>query len=380
MKPNGTDSITRRKADHISINLEQDVQAREVNTGFEHYRFVHTALPEVDLDDVDTSTTFLGHALKGPLLISSMTGGVDRGQRINRNLALAARDLGVAMAVGSQRAALEDPDLRATFAIREHAPDILLFANFGAVQLNYGYTVDHCRRAVEMIDANALILHLNPLQEALQRDGNRDFSSLLPKIHDVCQAVEVPVIVKEVGNGISGPVARQLVDAGVSVIDVSGAGGTSWSAVEHHRANTERARRLSTTFVDWGIPTATSLLMAREAVPDTPVIASGGIRTGLDAAKALALGADLAGVAGPLLKAADQDADRTRATLSLLLDEVRLAMFLTGSQTISDLKTSARMISNDPWQRTDRGVQGHPAVSQLDPVGPRHTIREATNG
>lgn len=380
MKPNGTDNITRRKADHISINLEQDVQAREVHTGFEHYRFVHTAIPELDLDEVDTSTTFLGHALGGPLLISSMTGGVDRGRAINRNLALAAQDLGVAMAVGSQRAALEDPDLRATFAIREYAPDILLFANIGAVQLNYGYTADHCRRAVEMIDANALILHLNPLQEALQRDGNRDFSSLLSKIHDVCRALEVPVIVKEVGNGISGPVARQLVDAGVSVIDVSGAGGTSWSAVEHHRATTERNRRLSSTFVDWGIPTATSLLMTRAAVPDTPVIASGGIRTGLDAAKALALGADLAGIAGPLLKAADQDAERTRETLSFLLDEVRLAMFLTGAQTVRNLKTSARLISNDPWHLADRGAQGHPAVNHLEPVAPRHTIREATNG
>lgn len=371
MNPNGTDSTTRRKADHISINLEQDVQAHEVLTGFEHYRFMHTALPELDLDRVDTGTTFLGHRLDAPILISSMTGGVDRGRRINRNLALAARELGVAMAVGSQRAGLEDPDLRASYAVREHAPDILLFANLGAVQLNYGYTVDHCRRAVEMIRADALILHLNPLQEALQRDGNRNFSSLLSKIRDVCRALEVPVIVKEVGNGISGPVARQLVEAGVSVIDISGAGGTSWSAVEHHRARSDHTRRLSATFVDWGIPTATSLRMARAAAPDTPIIASGGIRTGLDAAKALALGADLAGVAGPLLKAADQDVVSTIALLSTIIEEIRLAMFLTGSDTVAALRARALLLAPDQWQ---------PHASLTEPATDQHETRAGTNG
>lgn len=352
MTPNGSDNIAQRKADHISINLEQDVQAREVRTGFEQVRFLHTALPELDLDAVDPSTTFLGHALGAPVLISSMTGGVERGQRINRNLALVAQDLGVAMGVGSQRAALEDPVRAAAFSIREHAPDILLFANLGAVQLNYGYTVDHCRRAVEMIGANALMLHLNPLQEALQWDGNRDFSGLLGKIADVAAALEVPVVVKEVGNGISGPVARQLIDAGVSAIDTSGAGGTSWSAVEHHRAITDRARRLSTTFVDWGIPTADSLRMVREVSTDIPLIASGGMRTGLDAAKAIALGANLAGFAGPLLRAADIGENETRQILTTLIEELRLAMFLTGSRRIDDLRTAPLVTSHEAPTRT----------------------------
>lgn len=345
MSPEGTDSIPQRKLDHISINLEQDVQAREVRTGFEHYHFVHAALPELDLGQVDPATTVLGHRLNAPILISSMTGGVARGQKINQHLARAAQALGCAMGVGSQRAAIENPSLAREYRLREHAPDVLLFANLGAVQLNYGYGIDECQRAVEMIGADALMLHLNPLQEALQRAGNTDFSGLLLKIEAICTALDVPVVVKEVGCGISTNVARQLAAAGVAAIDVSGAGGTSWSAVEHHRAESALARRLSTTFVDWGIPTATSLLMAREGAPHLPLFASGGMRTGLDAAKSIALGASLAGFAGPLLKAASVGEEETLEMLTALIEEIRLAMFLTGSRTIDDLK-SAPMLAN----------------------------------
>ncbi|MFN3929561.1 MAG: type 2 isopentenyl-diphosphate Delta-isomerase, partial [Thermoflexus sp.] len=224
--------ISQRKADHIRINLEEDVSFGQLTTGFERLRFVHRALPELDLQEVDLSTTFFGKTLKAPLLISSMTGGTEEAGRINRNLAEAAQARGIAMGLGSMRAALERPELLPTFQVRRYAPDILLFANLGAVQLNYGYTVDHCRRAVELVKADALILHLNPLQEALQPEGDTNFAGLLRKIEAVCKALPVPVVVKEVGWGISEEVARLLADAGVAAIDVAGAGGTSWSQVE----------------------------------------------------------------------------------------------------------------------------------------------------
>lgn len=337
-------TIEQRKGDHIQINLDQDVQAREIETGFERYRFVHSALPELNLDKVDLSTTFLNRVVDAPILISSMTGGFERGGEINQRLAIAAQTLGCALGVGSQRVAIEDSSRAEFFSVRRYAPDVVLFANLGAVQLNYGYGVDECRRAVEMIDADALILHLNSLQEALQPEGNRDFSALLSKIAIVCTSLDVPVIVKEVGCGLSARDARRLVDAGVSAIDVSGAGGTSWSAVEHHRAKTSVARRLSSTFVDWGIPTAISLSMARRGAPGTPIIASGGLRTGLDAAKAIALGADLAGFAGPLLRAAAVSQEETIDSLTVLIGELRLAMFCTGSETIADLKRAEVLI------------------------------------
>ena len=328
----------QRKRDHIRINLEQDVGAVETTTGFERYQLVHAALPELDLRDIDPSTVFLGHNLAAPILISSMTGGVERGAEITRRLARAAQALGCAIGVGSQRAGLEDPSLAGHFAVRDVAPDVLLFANLGAVQLNYGFGPGECRRAVEMIEADALFLHLNPLQEALQPEGNRDFSGLLRKIEAVCTLSDVPVVVKEVGCGISTAVAAQLASIGVAAIDVSGAGGTSWSAVEHHRATTVLGRRLSETFVDWGIPTAVSLRMAREGAPHLPLIASGGLRTGLDAAKAIALGAGLAGFAGPLLKAAATGEHETFTLLTALIEEVRLAMFCSGAATIPELQ------------------------------------------
>ncbi len=335
--------IERRKLDHLEINLERDVQARETSTGFERYHFVHAALPELALDDVDLRTNFLGHPLRAPILVSSMTGGVERGWEVNRRLAEAAQALGCAMGVGSQRAAIDDPTLARYYAVRDIAPDILLFANLGAVQLNYGYGPEECKRAVAMIGADGLILHLNPLQEALQAEGNHDFSGLLAKIAAVCSACDFPIIVKEVGCGISGVLARRLTDAGVAAIDVSGAGGTSWSAVEHHRAASSLGLRLSTTFREWGIPTATSLTMARHGAPELPIIASGGLRTGLDAAKAIAFGADLAGFAGPLLQAAAVDAATAHELLEALIAELRLAMFCAGAGTISGLHQAPLM-------------------------------------
>ncbi|HEX5962582.1 MAG TPA: type 2 isopentenyl-diphosphate Delta-isomerase [Gemmatimonadales bacterium] len=328
----------QRKVEHIRINLEEDVQSKGISSGLDRYRLVHMALPELNLKEVDTATTFLGHRLRAPVLVSCMTGGVERGREINQRLARAAQAHGCAMGVGSQRAAIEDPALAPLFRVRDVAPDILLLANLGAAQLNYGYGIDHCRRAVAMIDADALALHLNPLQEALQPDGNVNFSGLLSRIERVCRALEVPVIVKEVGWGISAPVARQLAEVGVAAIDVAGAGGTSWSEVEHHRAPTPLRRRISGTFIAWGIPTAESLLMARQGAPGLPLIASGGLRHGIDAAKTIALGADLAGFASPLLKAAAESEDAVNELMSGLIEELRISMFCCGVRDLAGLR------------------------------------------
>lgn len=327
-----------RKAEHIQINLEHDVSAKGVTSGLERYRFAHTALPELDLREVDTCCAFLGRELRAPILVSCMTGGVPQALEINERLARAAEALGCAMGVGSQRAAIEDPALVRHFQVRDAAPGVLLLANLGAVQLNYGYDVDQCRRAVEMIGADALVLHLNPLQEAVQPEGNTDFSGLLAKIAAVCEALETPVIVKEVGWGISETVARGLAEAGVAAIDIAGAGGTSWSEVERHRASTALRRRISGAFAGWGLPTADSLLMARAGAPDTPLIASGGLRTGIDAAKCIALGADLAGFAAPLLKAAAQSGEAAHDMLLALIEELRISMFATGARDLAALK------------------------------------------
>lgn len=328
----------RRKDDHLRINLEEAVQFPRLTTGLERLRFMHQALPELDLGDVRTDTVFLGKRLSAPLLISSMTGGTERAQAINRTLAEAAQDAGIAMGLGSQRAALEDPSLAPTFQVREVAPDILLFANLGAVQLNYGYGVDECRRAVDLIQADALVLHFNALQEAVQPEGDGNFAGLLARVADVCRAVGVPVIAKEVGWGFSPQAARQLADAGVAAIDVAGSGGTSWTEVEYHRAPDAHHANVARAFADWGIPTADAIRYVREAAPDLPVIASGGLRDGVEVAKCLALGADLGGLAGPFLKAAAESVEAVRRTIWELQTELRIAMFASGAADISTLK------------------------------------------
>jgi isopentenyl-diphosphate delta-isomerase len=336
-------TIEERKADHLRLNLEEEVQFREVTTGLERYRFQHQALPEIDLAAVDLSTTFLGKQLRYPFLISSMTGGTGEALRINLNLAQAAQACGMAMGVGSQRAAIEDWSLAETFQVRPAAPDILLLANLGAVQLNYGYTVGHCRLAVEMIQADALILHLNPLQEALQPEGNGDFCRLWDKIAAVCQALPVPVVVKEIGAGLSGQVVRQLADVGVAAVDVAGAGGTSWSRVEMYRARTDRDRRVAAQFIDWGIPTAEAIRQARQSVPDLPLIASGGIYSGLEAAKAIALGADVVAMARPFLKAAAISAEAVAEAAEELAQTLRVAMFCIGASNLAALKNTPHL-------------------------------------
>jgi len=331
---------SRRKEEHLRVNLEHNVQFQEVDTGLDDYQFIHQALPELDLADVCLSTTLFGKRLQAPLIISSMVGGIEAAGRINRDLAQAAQAMGVAMGVGSQRTAIEDREVVPTYQVRDIAPDILLFANLGAVQLNYGYGVEECCRAVDMIGADGLILHLNPLQEALQHDGNTDFAGLLGKIERVCHEFPVPVIVKEVGWGISEGVARRLAEVGVAGIDVAGAGGTSWSEVERYRAHAKSGNNIAATFASWGIPTAESIEMARRGSPQTTVIASGGIRNGLDVAKAIALGADAAGIAAPLLKAANSSAETAMAAIQEVIGGLRISMFCIGAGSIGELKNS----------------------------------------
>jgi isopentenyl-diphosphate delta-isomerase len=330
--------IDRRKADHIKINLEQDVRSG-LTSGLERYHFVHEALPELDLEAVDTTLNLFGKKLKAPILISSMTGGTEESKKINRHLAEAAQTVGVAMGVGSQRAALENPNLDETFSIaRQVAPDILLFANLGAVQLNYGYSLSECRRAVDMLEADALCLHLNPLQEAVQESGNTNFAGLAKKIEIICKKIEVPVIVKEVGWGISGKTAMILAECGVAAIDIAGAGGTSWSQVEMHRAPDERTRQLAKTFINWGIPTTESILIVKKVVPAMLVFASGGLKDGLDITKCIALGATLGGMAGAFLKAAAASAEKTIEMLQLTKRQIEVTMFACGTVMLHGLE------------------------------------------
>ncbi len=331
-----------RKVDHIRINLEEDVAGKGITTGLERYRFEHQALPELDLDDVDTGTRFLGHTLRLPLLISSMTGGVPEGGRINRNLARAAQARGVAMGLGSGRIALEDAAARAHFQVRRYAPDALLFANLGAVQLLYGYDARRCRDLVRALEADALILHLNPLQEAVQPEGDTRFAGLLERIGAVCAGLDVPVVVKEVGWGISGDTVRRLGEVGVAAVDVAGAGGTSWSEVERRRGDGRQAA-IAAAFAGWGIPTADALVAARHAAPDLPIVASGGVRDGVEAAMCLALGADLVGLASPLLKAAARGPDEALEALDILGAQLRIAMFGIGARDIAALRSTTRL-------------------------------------
>ena len=356
----------RRKMDHVQVALHEDVEFHTVTTGFERYSLPYEALPEIDRRDVDTSTTLLGKWLSMPLVISSMTGGTDEGRGFNRLFAEAAQEFGIAMGVGSQRVAIEDARLADTFHVRDIAPDILLFANLGAIQLNNGCGVDSCARAVEMIGADALMLHINPLQECVQPGGNTNFRDLARRIGEVCRALEVPVLVKEVGHGISARTAELLADAGVAGIDVAGAGGTSWAKVESHRARathsqssrsghasvpassgSSRSGRASVpawgvtpgeTLGEWGIPTVDSLLAAREAAPGKLLIASGGVRSGEDIAKSIALGANAAGIALPLLRCAALSREALHDRIAQLRDELAAVMFCAGARTIEELR------------------------------------------
>jgi isopentenyl-diphosphate delta-isomerase len=321
-----------RKAEHIRLALEPRMQGD--GNHFAEWEFEHRALPEIDFDEIDTSVEFLGKRLAAPLLVSCMTGGTAIAGDINRNLAAGAEAEGVAVGVGSQRKALEDPAKADTFRVRDVAPTVPLLANLGAVQLNYGVGLPECRRAVEMIGADALVFHLNPLQEAIQPEGDRNFAGLLPKMGEVARGLAVPVIAKEVGSGISGQVAQQLARYGIRIIDTAGAGGTSWARIEAARAGDAA---LGEVFAGWGVPTPVAI---RElaAIGGLTVIGSGGLRTGIDVAKALALGANLAGMAYQFLEAATRSPEHVAERIRRIVQELKITMFCIGARTIPELK------------------------------------------
>jgi isopentenyl-diphosphate delta-isomerase len=321
-----------RKAEHIALALEERMQLRA--NFFAQYFFEHQALPEIDFDEIDLSVEFLGRRLAAPLLISCMTGGTEEATRINRNLAAGAQAAGIALGLGSQRKAIEDPSLAASFQVRDLAPSIPLLANLGAVQLNYGFGLEECEAAVAMIDADALAFHLNPLQEAIQPEGQGNFAGLVAKMGDVASRLSVPVIAKEIGCGLSERAGRALAEAGIRIIDSAGLGGTSWARIEAARA---RDLDLGELFADWGVPTPESIRALRR-IPGMTVIGSGGVRNGLDAAKAIALGADLAGLAQTFLAAADESAERVIARVERTVRELKIAMFCVGARSIEELQ------------------------------------------
>lgn len=335
--------IEERKQDHIRLCLEQDVQAQTTRAGFGRYAFIHEALPEISFDEVSTETEFLGRRFSAPILISSMTGGPHLGRTINRHLAEAAQRMNVPMGVGSQRITTERPESLESFLVRDVAPDVFLIGNLGAVQLNYGFDVENVRRLMDSIGANAMYLHLNPLQEVIQPEGDTNFKGLLSKIAEVCRGLGAPVLVKEVGNGIAPDTARRLADAGVSAIDVAGAGGTSWSRIEGQRSNDPLSRTLGELFGDWGLPTTEAVRRCRAELPGMPLVASGGVRSGLDIAKALALGADMAAMAIPFLEAATTSTEQVQQVLERLVMELRVTMFCLGCRTIAELKRTDRL-------------------------------------
>lgn len=328
--------LTKRKNDHLDIVL---AESHSPAGSFAHWRFEHCALPELHLDHIELGGVLFGRRLSAPFLISSMTGGAERAHDINRHLARSAQSLGLAMGVGSQRVALESEDNAGlTRDLRHIAPDIPLLANLGAAQITGGEGLRRATEVVKMIEADALIVHLNPLQEALQQGGDRDWRGVMQAIKHLVKSLNVPVIVKEVGAGISLPVARQLADAGVSMIDVAGVGGTSWASVEAQRATSSRPRAVAMAFSDWGIPTDEALCAIRAALPAMPLIASGGIRSGLDAAKALRLGADLVGQAAAVLHHALHSADAVTEHFQIMIDQLRIACFCTGSANLEQLR------------------------------------------
>lgn len=310
---------------------------------------MHRALPEIDLADVDLTTTFLNRRLNAPLLISCMTGGTPQAASVNRTLARVAQRFGVAMGLGSARALLETPETLPTFDVRDEAPDVLLLANLGAVQLNKGYGIDQCRRLMELLRADALVLHLNPLQEALQPEGDTTFGGLLCAIADLCSRAEFPIVVKEVGWGIAPGDVRALFEAGVAAVDLAGAGGTSWSEVERYRMAQPWRQRVAAEFAGWGIPTAACLQWARAIAPSEPIVASGGIRSGIDAVKALALGADIVGVAGPFLRAADAGDGAAVELMRQYVEVVRIALFACGVRTPGALRSSRCLVRQGEW-------------------------------
>ncbi|MCZ2259902.1 type 2 isopentenyl-diphosphate Delta-isomerase [Sporosarcina sp. G11-34] len=338
-----TNSIEQRKSEHIQITLNEKVTGESISTGLESFTFIHNALPEIAFDEISIETTFLGFECKTPFLISSMTGGTALAETINRNLAVAAEERGWALALGSTRALLDSDGHASSFLMREYAPSVPIIANLGAVQFNYGYSVEECRKIIGITEADMLVLHLNSIQEVIQEKGDTNFKGLLKKIEQLCNTLEVPVGVKEVGWGIDGHTAKKLREVGVAFIDVAGAGGTSWSQVEKFRSKDPIRRVAAEAFSEWGIPTAESIKLVRGMIGNHPLIASGGMRTGLDGAKTIALGADLVGFGRSILKEATQSPEDVLEVMEIREMELRMSMFGIGAQTIQELKNNPRL-------------------------------------
>ena len=338
-----TDSIHQRKAEHIEITLNEKVTGNHITTGLERVSFTHNALPEIDFNEISVESKFVGKARPTPFMISSMTGGAAFAETINRNLALAAEEKGWVLALGSMRALIESKEHRASFQVRQYAPSVPIIANLGAVQLNYGFGIDQCRQIIEMTEADTLVLHLNSLQEVIQPNGDLNFKDLLVKIEQLTELLEVPVGVKEVGWGIDGMTAKKLCDVGVSFIDVAGAGGTSWSQVEKYRSTDPVKQAAAETFSVWGIPTVDCIVSVREKIGEQSIVASGGMSTGLDAAKTIALGADIVGFGRSILKEATQSSEDVIRVMETKELELRLAMFGVGASTLDELQVSDRV-------------------------------------
>jgi isopentenyl-diphosphate Delta-isomerase len=335
--------INKRKTEHIRLCLTDQVEGVNKSTGLEGISFIHNALPEINFNDITMETKFLQKNIQAPFLVSSMTGGSELATAINQNLAIAAEERGWAIALGSTRALLEGDRHQESFLIRKQAPTVPLIANLGAVQLNYGYGPEHAQRIVNLTEADALYLHLNTLQEVIQDEGDLNFENLLPKIEAVSKALTVPVGVKEVGFGIDGTIAKRLHDVGVSFIDVAGAGGTSWSQVEKLRSKDPLRKAAAEAFNSWGIPTKDCIVSVRSNLADVPLVASGGMKTGLDAAKAITIGADVIGFARSLLKAATDSVEAVLRVMEQIEFELKITMFGIGVKNLTELKNTNRV-------------------------------------
>lgn len=331
------ENISSRKDRHIAVALSESSLC-STNAGFDAYRFEHVALPEVDFSEISLATSFLGRKLAIPMIISSITGGGEKSEKINRLLAGVANDYGAGFAVGSQTCALRDTAFEKSFKVRKYAPNALILANIGAVELNYGFSIDECRKAVDMIDADGLILHLNPLHEVFQRNNSTNFSGLLNKIEKICSKSDAPVIVKEVGYGISATVAKKLADAGVFAVEVAGAGSISWSGIEKEASRDIVLREAAESFRDWGNPTTECIKSITENKIGLKIIASGGVDSGVKIAKSIALGADLCGNASVFLQKIMESRAECENYMEILKLELKTAMFCTGCKCISDLK------------------------------------------
>jgi isopentenyl-diphosphate delta-isomerase len=357
------DKLKKRKTDHLKFALSGISQVGD--TGFSSYRFIHNALPEIDFGSIKTSTSFLGKNVNYPFFISCMTGGIVKGGSININLAKAAQKYRIPMGVGSQRIAIEHKDLEELFRVRKYAPDIPLLANIGLVQLNYGYGLREFQKCIDMIKADALVIHLNPIQEIIQPDGDKNWKGLLTKLEKIINKLSVPVIAKEVGFGLSEGVVKRLYSVGVRIFDTAGWGGTSWAMVEGLRGKADKD--LGELFSRWGIPTAESIKMCAKFKPKLitsskgrsasgrnhktlsesealksqrpiTILGSGGVRNGVDIAKSLVLGADLAGIAAPFAKAALISTEKVGLLIEKYAKELKVSMFGVGAKNITELK------------------------------------------